>query len=69
METWLVATVSNLLLYRTSIFLTGTRGEHTASEGGVYDVSNKRRLGLTEYDAVRTMQDGILELINLEKAA
>ncbi|XP_075742625.1 arginine kinase-like isoform X1 [Rhipicephalus microplus] len=47
----------------------GTRGEHTASEGGVYDVSNKRRLGLTEYDAVRTMQDGILELIKLEKAA
>ncbi|KAH7967867.1 hypothetical protein HPB52_003606 [Rhipicephalus sanguineus] len=47
----------------------GTRGEHTASEGGVYDVSNKRRLGLTEYDAVKTMQDGILELIKLEKAA
>ncbi|KAL1480316.1 hypothetical protein MTO96_051133 [Rhipicephalus appendiculatus] len=54
---------------KTFIFLTGTRGEHTASEGGVYDVSNKRRLGLTEYDAVRTMQDGILELIKLEKAA
>ncbi|XP_065281239.1 arginine kinase-like isoform X1 [Dermacentor albipictus] len=47
----------------------GTRGEHTASEGGVYDVSNKRRLGLTEYDAVRTMQEGILELIKLEKDA
>ncbi|KAL1443699.1 hypothetical protein MTO96_007282 [Rhipicephalus appendiculatus] len=51
------------------LYIMGTRGEHTASEGGVYDVSNKRRLGLTEYDAVRTMQDGILELIKLEKAA
>ncbi|KAG0414340.1 hypothetical protein HPB47_008469 [Ixodes persulcatus] len=47
----------------------GTRGEHTESEGGVYDISNKRRMGLTEYQAVKEMQDGILELIRLEKAA
>lgn len=47
----------------------GTRGEHTESEGGVYDVSNKRRMGLTEYDAVKEMHDGIAELIKLEKAA
>nr|1RL9_A Chain A, Arginine kinase [Limulus polyphemus] len=47
----------------------GTRGEHTESEGGVYDISNKRRLGLTEYQAVREMQDGILEMIKMEKAA
>ncbi|KAK8762475.1 hypothetical protein V5799_026258, partial [Amblyomma americanum] len=47
----------------------GTRGEHTKSEGGVYDISNKRRLGLTEYDAVKTMEEGILELIRLEKDA
>ncbi|KAK8762479.1 hypothetical protein V5799_026255 [Amblyomma americanum] len=45
----------------------GTRGEHTESEGGVYDISNKRRMGLTEYQAVREMQDGIQELIRLEK--
>ncbi|XP_064481146.1 arginine kinase-like isoform X2 [Ornithodoros turicata] len=47
----------------------GTRGEHTESEGGVYDISNKRRLGLTEYQAVREMHDGILELIKMEAAA
>lgn len=47
----------------------GTRGEHTESEGGVYDISNKRRMGLTEYQAVKEMQDGILELIKLEKEA
>lgn len=46
----------------------GTSGEHTESVGGVYDISNKRRLGLTEYQAVREMQDGILELIILEKS-
>merc|ERR1712212_1367423 len=47
----------------------GTRGEHTEAEGGIYDISNKRRMGLTEYQAVKEMQDGILELIKLEKAA
>ncbi|WP_440994808.1 ATP--guanido phosphotransferase, partial [Cysteiniphilum litorale] len=47
----------------------GTRGEHTEAEGGIYDISNKRRMGLTEYQAVKEMQDGILELIKLEKEA
>lgn len=44
----------------------GTRGEHTEAEGGVYDISNKRRMGLTEYQAVKEMHDGILEIIKLE---
>jgi ATP:guanido phosphotransferase, C-terminal catalytic domain. len=34
----------------------------------VYDISNKRRMGLTEYDAVKEMHDGIAELIKLESA-
>ncbi|XP_017461640.1 PREDICTED: arginine kinase-like [Rhagoletis zephyria] len=46
----------------------GTAGEHTESVGGVYDISNKRRMGLTEYQAVKEMQDGILELIKIEKS-
>lgn len=46
----------------------GTRGEHTEAEGGIYDISNKRRMGLTEFDAVKEMYDGIAELIKLEKA-
>jgi len=46
----------------------GTAGEHTASQGGVYDISNSRRMGLTEYEAVKEMQDGILELIKIEKS-
>jgi len=45
----------------------GTAGEHTESVGGIYDISNKRRMGLTEYQAVKEMQDGILELIKIEK--
>nr|QTQ94650.1 arginine kinase [Callinectes bellicosus] len=50
-----------------SLQVRGTRGEHTEAEGGVYDISNKRRMGLTEYQAVKEMQDGILELIKIEK--
>ncbi|XP_023161194.2 arginine kinase isoform X1 [Drosophila hydei] len=46
----------------------GTRGEHTEAEGGVYDISNKRRMGLTEFQAVKEMYDGITELIKLEKS-
>ncbi|KAI9352911.1 arginine kinase-like protein [Obelidium mucronatum] len=47
----------------------GTRGEHTEAEGGVYDISNKRRMGLTEFEAVKEMYEGVLELIRLEKEA
>ncbi|XP_041355015.1 taurocyamine kinase-like [Gigantopelta aegis] len=45
----------------------GIHGEHTESEGGVYDISNKRRLGLTEIDAVKEMVTGIKEVIRFEK--
>lgn len=45
----------------------GTRGEHTEAEGGIYDISNKRRMGLTEYEAVKEMSDGITELIKIEQ--
>lgn len=45
----------------------GTAGEHTESSDGYYDISNKRRLGLTEFEAVKEMYDGIKELITLEK--
>ncbi|CAG9826134.1 unnamed protein product [Diabrotica balteata] len=47
----------------------GTRGEHTEAEGGVYDISNKRRLGLTEIDVIKEMYSGIQEIIRLEKNA
>ncbi|XP_064598500.1 taurocyamine kinase-like [Liolophura sinensis] len=45
----------------------GIHGEHTESVGGVYDISNKRRLGLTEIQAIEEMRRGVEELIRLEK--
>lgn len=46
----------------------GTSGEHSESKGGVYDISNKRRLGLTEYQAVKEMFDGVTEMIKIEES-
>lgn len=46
----------------------GIHGEHSESEGGVYDISNRRRLGITEVRAVQDMYDGVVALIEAEKA-
>ena len=47
----------------------GIHGEHTESAGGVYDISNKARLGLTEYEAVMQMYNGVATLIEMEEKA
>merc|ERR1711874_742947 len=52
---------------RYNLQVRGTAGEHSDAVGGVYDISNKRRMGLTEFQAVKEMQDGILEIIKAEK--
>jgi creatine kinase/arginine kinase len=46
----------------------GIHGEHSESEGGVYDISNKRRLGVTEVECVQDMVDGVRALIAKEKS-
>lgn len=46
----------------------GIHGEHSESEGGIYDISNRRRLGVTEVEAVQDMYDGVVALIAREKS-
>eukprot|EP00045_Choanoeca_perplexa_P013379 m.151601 g.151601 ORF g.151601 m.151601 type:complete len:591 (+) comp16342_c0_seq2:77-1849(+) len=46
----------------------GIHGEHSESDGGVYDLSNKERLGKSEVELVQTMIDGVKVLIEAEKA-
>lgn len=46
----------------------GIHGEHSESEGGVYDISNRRRLGVTEVECVQDMYDGVVALISEEKS-
>ncbi|XP_065219264.1 arginine kinase isoform X2 [Planococcus citri] len=51
---------------RHNLQVRGTRGEHSSAEGGIVDVSNKRRMGLTEYQAVKEMYEGVSEIISKE---
>jgi creatine kinase/arginine kinase len=46
----------------------GIHGEHSESEGGIYDISNKRRLGVTEVECVQDMYNGVVALIEMEKS-
>ncbi|KFB41408.1 AGAP002033-PA-like protein [Anopheles sinensis] len=45
----------------------GENGENSDSCSDVVNVSNKRRIGLTEFEAVKEMVDGVKALIELEK--
>lgn len=46
----------------------GIHGEHSESAGGVYDISNKRRLGQSEVECVQDMHRGVKKLIELEES-
>ena len=45
----------------------GSSGEHSAAVGGVWDVSNKQRIGLSEAELVQKMVNGIKVLIQMEQ--
>ncbi len=45
----------------------GIHGEHSESEGYIYDVSNRRRLGVTEVQCVQDLYTGVVALIAKEK--
>ena len=50
----------------------GIHGEHSVSTGedaGVYDISNRRRLGLSEVQCVQDMYNGVKALLEVEKEA
>ena len=46
----------------------GIHGEHTETDDGVFDISNKRRLGRSERDLVQDMYNGVKAMIEAEKA-
>lgn len=45
----------------------GIHGEHSESESSIFDISNKRRLGVTEVECVQDMYDGVVALIKREE--
>lgn len=45
----------------------GVDGEHSESKGSVFDISNCRRLGISEVEAVRDLVEGVKVLIEVEE--
>lgn len=45
----------------------GAHGEHTETDDGIFDISNRRRLGRSEKDLVQDMYDGVKAMIDAEK--
>ncbi len=45
----------------------GMNGEHSETKEAIFDISNRRRLGVTEVEAVQDMIDGVEALIQMEK--
>jgi arginine kinase len=45
----------------------GIHGEHTETDDGIFDISNKRRLGRSEKDLVQDMYNGVKAMIQAEK--
>ena len=45
----------------------GVNGEHSDSKESIFDISNERRLGITEVDAIKDLYNGVVELIKEEQ--
>lgn len=45
----------------------GKDGEHSSSKEGIYDISNKRRLGISEAECIDDLYFGVKALIECEK--
>jgi len=45
----------------------GAHGEHTETNDGIFDISNRRRLGRSMTLLVQDMYDGVKEMITEEK--
>ena len=51
-----------------NVQIRGSHGEHSDTSDGVFDISNKRRLGRSEKDLVQDMYDGVKAMIEAELA-
>merc|ERR1712167_363762 len=60
-------TLFNEIADKYYVQIRGIHGEHTETDDGVFDISNKRRLGRSEKELVQDMIDGVQALIAAEK--
>jgi creatine kinase len=49
-----------------NVQIRGAHGEHSETDDHIYDISNKRRLGLSEVQLVQDMYDGVKAMIQKE---
>ena len=49
-----------------NVQIRGSRGEHSDTSDGVFDISNKRRLGRSEKDLVQDMYNGVKAMMAAE---
>jgi creatine kinase/arginine kinase len=60
-------TLFNEIADKYFVQIRGIHGEHTETDDGVFDISNRRRLGRSEKELVQDMIDGVQALIKAEK--
>jgi arginine kinase len=58
----------NEIAAKYHVQIRGIHGEHTETDDGIFDISNKRRLGRSEAELVQDMIDGVHAMIEAEKA-
>jgi len=58
----------NAIADKYYVQIRGIHGEHTETNDGVFDISNRRRLGRSEKQLVQDMIDGVHALIDAENA-
>lgn len=56
----------NAIADKYYVQIRGIHGEHTETDDGVFDISNKRRLGRSERDLVQDMYNGVKAMIAAE---
>lgn len=54
------------LTQKHDLQIRGTSGENTQVENAVFDISNRRRLGISEKEIVQTLHKGLVEIIEAE---
>jgi creatine kinase/arginine kinase len=57
----------NAIADKYYVQIRGIHGEHTETDDGVFDISNKRRLGRSERELVQDMYDGVKAMIQAEQ--
>ena len=60
-------TILNDIVNSYNLQIRGTRGEKTRVENAVFDVSNRQRLGISEYETIKNLHKGLESMIKTEE--